>query len=55
MFWSNLGSIRNRYMVDESSRVIAVYDGREDGGTTYTINYANTQGRTVTVIELYNK
>ena len=47
--------IRNRYMVDESSRVIAVYDGRKDGGTTYTINYANTQGRTVMVIELYDK
>lgn len=39
--------IRNRYMVDQSSRVIAVYDGREDGGTAYIIRYANAQGRTV--------
>ena len=44
--------IRNQYMVDESSRVIAVYDGREDGGTSYTINYANTQGKTVRTIKI---
>ncbi len=31
--------IRNRYMVDLSSRVIAVYNG-ERGGTRNTINYA---------------
>lgn len=44
--------IRNRYMVDESSRVIAVYDSRDDGGTAYTINYANVQGQTVKVIKV---
>lgn len=44
--------VRNRYMVDESSRVIAVYDGRADGGTSYTIRYANIQRRTLRVIEL---
>lgn len=44
--------IRNRYMVDESSRVIAVYDGREDGGTLYTIDYAKAQGRTIRMVKL---
>ena len=44
--------LRNRYMVDQSSRVIAVYDGREDGGTAYMISYASTQSRTVKVIKL---
>ena len=44
--------VRNRYMVDESSRVIAVYDGRAGGGTSYTVRYANTQGRALRVIEL---
>lgn len=44
--------IRNRYMVNESSRVIAVYDGRDDGGTAYTISYANTQSRTVKEIKI---
>lgn len=48
----NCYHIRNRYMVDESSRVIAVYDGREDGGTAYTINYANAQGRTIKMIKI---
>ena len=31
---------RNRYMVDHSSRVIAVYDGRTTGGTATTLQYA---------------
>lgn len=48
----NCYHIRNQYMVDESSRVIAVYDGRDDGGTSYTVNYANTQGRTVKMIKV---
>jgi uncharacterized phage-like protein YoqJ len=35
---------RNRYMVDHSSRVIAVYDGRSTGGTASTVKYSYTQG-----------
>lgn len=31
---------RNRYMVDQSQRVIAVYDGRLYGGTAATVWYA---------------
>lgn len=34
---------RNRYMVDNSSVLIAVYDG-SFGGTMYTVNYAQKQG-----------
>lgn len=34
-------SHRNRYMVEHSDRVIAVYDGREKGGTVRTIRFAN--------------
>ena len=34
---------RNRYMVDHSSVLVAVYDGRP-GGTKYTIRYAVSQG-----------
>lgn len=41
---------RNRYMVEKSSRVIAVYDGRERGGTVYTMHYANKLGRELRVI-----
>lgn len=31
---------RNRYMVDQSQRIIAVYDGRLYGGTAATVWYA---------------
>ena len=34
-------SRRNRYMVEHSDRVIAVYDGREKGGTAVTIRFAH--------------
>ena len=34
-------SHRNRYMVKHSDRVIAVYDGREKGGTVRTIRFAH--------------
>ena len=36
---------RNRYMVERSDRVIAVYDGREKGGTVGTIRLAHTMKR----------
>lgn len=44
--------IRNRYMVDESSRVIAVYDGRNSGGTVFTMRYAHGKGRNIQVIKI---
>lgn len=31
---------RNRYMVDCSDRILAVYDGRKTGGTAATVRYA---------------
>lgn len=33
----NVYMVRNRYMVDKADRIIAVYDGREKGGTASTI------------------
>jgi len=44
--------IRNRYIVIESSRVIAVYDGREKGGTVSTMRYASTLQRDLRVIRV---
>ena len=44
--------IRNRYLVDQSGLVIAVHDGREKGGTAYTIRYARTQGKEVHIIKI---
>lgn len=46
---------RNRYMVERSNRVIAVYDGREKGGTVGTIRLAHTMKkelREITIGEL---
>ena len=34
-------SHRNRYLAENSDRVIAVYDGRENGGTVGTIRFAH--------------
>ncbi len=44
--------VRNRYMVLEADRVIAVYDGREKGGTVFSIRYAHTQEKELKVISV---
>lgn len=49
-YLSGCYSIRNRYMVDNSERVIAVYDGRKGGGSAQTIRYAEAEGRDVRYI-----
>jgi uncharacterized phage-like protein YoqJ len=36
--------LRNEFMVDRSSRLIAVYDGESAGGTRYTLQYAMKKG-----------
>jgi len=41
---------RNRYMVSNSSVILAVYDGKS-GGTAYTIKYAARKGLEIIVIE----
>lgn len=44
--------VRNRYMVDESSLVVAVYDGRNSGGTAFTMQYAHSQGKTIQIVKI---
>lgn len=44
--------VRNRYMVDSSTLVIAVHDGRKSGGTSATIRYANQAKRIVREIRV---
>ena len=41
--------IRNRYMVDNSSIVIAVWNGSK-GGTANCVNYAKKQGKEIVII-----
>ena len=43
---------RNRYMVERSGCVLAVYDGSGAGGTMYTLNYALDQGLETVIIPL---
>ena len=43
---------RNRYLVHSSSRVIAVYDGREKGGTWQTIRFARVNEKDLRIIEI---
>lgn len=43
---------RNRYMVNKSELVIAVFNGIERGGTWYTINYAKKNNKKIEMIEL---
>jgi uncharacterized phage-like protein YoqJ len=43
---------RNRFMVMTCARVIAVYDGRESGGTVNTIRYAHVLEKDLRVIEI---
>lgn len=43
---------RNRYMVDRSRRLIAVYNGVPKGGTFQTLTYAMKQGLAIHTIDL---
>lgn len=43
---------RNRYMVDKSDLVIAVFNGEKKGGTFYTLSYAEKQGKIIEIIDL---
>jgi uncharacterized phage-like protein YoqJ len=47
IFW-----VQNRKMVEASSRVIAVFDGRFKSGTAQTIRIARAQGKEVRVIPI---
>lgn len=42
--------LRNQYMVDHSSQIIAVYDGRPSGGTHQTLEYAHSRGLALEVL-----
>ena len=43
---------RNRYMVDKSNVVIAVFNGIEKGGTWHTIQYAKSKNKIIELIDL---
>lgn len=43
---------RNCYMVDKSDLVLAVWNGKEEGGTWNTIKYARSKGKSIRYIML---
>lgn len=43
---------RGRYMLHQSQRVIAVYDGRDHGGTLFTMRYAHILNKQVRLIRI---
>lgn len=43
---------RDRYMVDHSDVVLAVWDGVEQGGTWDTIEYARSKGKQIIYLEV---
>lgn len=44
--------IRNKKMLELSARVIAVYDGREKGGTAQTLRFAHAQKKQIREIRI---
>ncbi len=52
-YFNGCMQIRDKYMVDNSSAMIAWYDGRTEGGTLYTLNCARRAG--IEVINVYGK
>ena len=43
--------MRNRYMVDNCDLLIAIYNGENNGGTAYTVNYARERGKEILIID----
>lgn len=41
---------RNKFMVDNSERVIAVWNGENTGGTAFTVKYASRKGKEIHLI-----
>ena len=48
----NVFMVRNRKMIEATSRVIAVFDGRFKSGTAQTIRMARTRGREIRIIPI---
>ena len=43
---------RNEYMVDRSDAVLAVWNGKEEGGTYATMRYARRRGKTLDILRV---
>lgn len=43
--------VRNRYLVDNADKLLALYNGGDKGGTAYTVKYARQKNREIIVID----
>ena len=43
---------RNRYMVDSSDMLFALWNGEQSGGTAYTIKYAMSRNKRIEMLDL---
>ena len=43
--------VRNRYLVDNADKLLALYNGGATGGTAYTVQYARQKNKEVVVID----
>ena len=43
--------VRNRYLVDNADKLLALYNGGATGGTAYTVKYAHEKNREIIVID----
>ncbi len=50
-YYKNCMLDRNRFMVERSDLLLAVYSGISSGGTAYTVNYARRLGRKVIILD----
>ncbi len=50
-YYKNCMLDRNRFMVERSDLLFAVYSGISSGGTAYTVNYARRLGRKVIILD----
>ena len=50
-YFKNCMLLRNNFLVDNSSLLLAYYDGRKKGGTYYTVNRAKKKGIDIDYLE----
>ena len=51
-YFSTCMLVRNRYMVDHSDTVLAIWNGEESGGTWQTIKYARSKNKKIDIIHI---
>lgn len=51
LYFNGCMAKRNKYMIDHSNRVIAVYNGKKSGGTYQTINMAKIANKEVVIVK----